>query len=243
MMTAIRTYKQRMQNILWAVSGLLCLAVAFMSWAASQENKRVEANKDFETDLELHIQPEKVATAQHVGAFLSEVRPLERNQRVVVTGKHGPQFRGTRFLEDHKKKYVIELFRVVEEDVISNFLKRQTQINEINNLVYLRLSADDQPEQYVVIYGQYVDENQAKTALANLGLNLPTSIQPKIVALYDYRPYVNDLGSEEMVSMRKLYEVRLNPVALPRLDNVMMQEMRRAQLEKLQKNNDVIASY
>lgn len=224
-MSAIHTPWQRIQNILWIVCGLLSLFFALVFWAISDQQEEVTIVKEPESEVELHIQPEKVASTRHLGAMLDEVKPIEMIQRVVATGDHGTEFRGTKFIEEHKRNYTIELFRVTEEDVVKNFFKYKEKRDQ---LIYIRLSGEDLPEQYVALYGHYPNEEAARSELAQMSLGLPESVKPQVKAFSDYVPYVNDMGSEESTSSAKVYAVRLNAVPLPRLDDLMVEELRRA---------------
>ena len=51
-----------------------------------------------------------------------------------------------------------------------------------------------------------------------LNLNLPKSVQPKVVAMQQYASLVNSMGSEELASNQKLYEIQLKNVPLPKVD-------------------------
>ena len=88
-----------------------------------------------------------------------------------------------------KKNSTVELFRVSEEAIIKRFLQRQSE----KAFSYLRLTGENQIEQYVLIYGWYKNANEAQKALADLKLILPKSVQPKVEKIESYADYVNDL--------------------------------------------------
>ncbi|MEK5777306.1 hypothetical protein VXE44_19755, partial [Acinetobacter nosocomialis] len=108
-----------------------------------------------------------------------------------------------------------ELFRVGNEAILKTFLKKQ---QDRKPFVYLRLSGENQPEQYVLLYGLYKTAAEAQQALSVLNLNLPKSVQPKVVAMQQYASLVNSMGSEELASNQKLYEIQLKNVPLPKVD-------------------------
>lgn len=214
MMTAVQTRWQRMQNMLWLIGGLLFLFLSFLFWVFSEKGEQVQLHVP-QPDAEVQIQPEKVAATTYLGGMLQEVRPLMLSTRAVATGDHGMEFRGSKFLEQHKNKYSIELFSVAEEEVINSFLRKQAQRD---HLYYLRLSQPEQPERYVMIYGIYDSADEANRQLASLNLGIPSVVQPKVTALNDYQKLVNDMGSEEKHAAKTLYGVNLNPAPLPRLE-------------------------
>ena len=214
-MTALHTPWQKVQHYFWLVCGVCCLFAALIFWAITDSDAVIEVEKKPETKVQLQIQPEKVATMTHLGALSDEVKPLDLNTRTIVNANHEPEFRGTKFVNEAKKQHAIELFRVSNEAILKSFLKKQS---DRKPFIYLRISGENQPEQYVLLYGRYKTAAEAKQALANLNINLPTSVQPEIVQIQQYVGLVNNLGSDELASNQKLYEVRLKNVPLPKID-------------------------
>lgn len=214
-MTALRTPWQKIQHYFWLVCGVCCLFAALVFWAITDTDEVVEVEKKPETEVELQIQPEKVASMTHLGALSDEVKPLDLNTRIVVNVSHEPEFRGTKYIGEVKKQHAIELFRVGNETILKTFLKKQ---QDRKPFVYLRLSGENQPEQYVLLYGLYKTAAEAQQALSALNLNLPKSVQPKVVAMQQYASLVNSMGSEELASNQKLYEIQLKNVPLPKVD-------------------------
>ena len=214
-MATIRTQWQRIQNYIWLVCGLVCLFAALIFWAITDSDALVEVEKSAETEAELQIQPEKVAATNLLGALQKEVRPLEMTTRVVNTATYEPEFRGTKFINDNKNAATIELFRATKDDVIRSFLKKQS---DRKNFFYIRLSGENQIEQYVLLYGIYGNSDQAKQALQQLPFQFPKSIQPQVHEIENYAVLVNDMGAEEMGSNSKLYAVNLKSAPLPRID-------------------------
>ncbi|MDD2947109.1 MAG: hypothetical protein PHG15_15335, partial [Acinetobacter sp.] len=151
-MATFRTQWQRIQNYIWLVCGMVCLFAALIFWAITDSDALVEVEKSAETESELQIQPEKVAATSLLGALQEEVRPLQMTTRVVTTGSYEPEFRGSKFINDNKNASTIELFRTTKDDVIRSFLKKQANRN---NFFYIRLSGENQIEQYVLLYGIY----------------------------------------------------------------------------------------
>lgn len=139
--------------------------------------------------------------------------------RMVNTGSYEAEFRGSKFINDNKNAFTLELFRVSKVDIIRSFLKKQDQRK---NFFYIRLNDADQVEQYALIYGIYKNNAAAQQALQQLDLKLPKSIQPKIQAMKDYTALVNDMGAEEMRTNQPLYAVNLKVAALPRLDESLL---------------------
>lgn len=218
-MAARQSQWQKIHHYIWLVAGAVCLFAALVFWAITDTKELVEVEKVAETEVELQIQPEKVAAMSHLGALNEEVRPLDMTTRVVATAQHEPEFRGTKFISDTSKQYAIELFRVSNEDILKSFLRKQA---ERHKFVYLRLSGEDHPEQYVILLGPYSSQNDAKSNLAELNIALPASVKPAVVELKQYQPYVNDLGSDETSSNQKLYAVKLKPAALPKIDEAQL---------------------
>lgn len=214
-MTTIRTQWQRIQNYIWLVCGLVCLLAALVFWAMTDREALVETKKSAETESELQIQPEKVAATNLLGALQDEVRPLEMTKRVVVTARGEPEFRGSKFINENKRASTIELFRVTKDDIIESFLKKQA---DRKNYFYIRLSGENQIEQYVLFYGIYDNAAEAKQHLQQLPVKFPKTIQPKVQDIKNYVPLVNDMGAEETTTNQKIYAVKLKPAALPRLN-------------------------
>ena len=214
-MATIRIQWQRIQNYIWLVCGLVCLFAALIFWAITDSDALVEVEKSAETEAELQIQPEKVAATNLLGALQKEVRPLEMTTRVVNTATYEPEFRGTKFINDNKNAATIELFRATKDDVIRSFLKKQS---DRKKFFYIRLSGENQIEQYVLLYGIYGNSDQAKQALQQLPFQFPKSIQPQVQNIENYAALVNDMGAEEMGSNSKIYAVNLKSAPLPRID-------------------------
>ena len=212
---ALRTHWQRMQNYIWLAFGGACLFFALVFWAITDTDELVEVEKKAETEVELQIQPEKVAAMNHLGALFDEVKPLEMTTRVVTAAQHEAEFRGTKFVNEQKNAYAIELFRVTDEAILKNFLKKQP---ERKGFTYLRLSGEGHPEQYVLLYGIYRNAAGAESALADLKLDLPASVKPAAAEIGKYQPLVNDLGTDELSASSQLHEVKLKTAPLPKID-------------------------
>lgn len=218
-MATLRTQWQRIQNYIWLVCGLVCLFAALVFWAMTDSDALVEVEKSAETASELQIQPEKVAATSLLGALQEEVRPLEMTTRVVTTGSYEPEFRGSKFINDNKNASTIELFRTTKDDVIRSFLKKQS---DRKNFFYIRLSGENQIEQYVLLYGVYRNQDEAQRVLEQLPLLLPKTVQPKVQSIENYVSLVNDMGADEMGTNNKLYAVNLRSVPLPKVDESML---------------------
>ncbi len=220
-MTSSRSNIQNIQLYSWLIGGALCLGAAVVFWAVTDVNDLVTVENPIE-ETQVQIQPEKVTATANLGSLMSQVRPLEMTTRVVASGNHDPEFRGTKFVQDNQKNWTIEIFRATEEDVIKNFLLLQP---ERNKFTYIRLSGEDQAEQYVLIYGVYKQQAELEPQLAQLKLNLPASVQPHSVPMSQYAALVNDLGSDEM-SAKPLYGVRLRSAPLPVIDETVLAQVK-----------------
>ena len=218
-MTTLRTPWQHIQHYIWLVYGVVCLFAAIVFWAITDTDSLVEVEKSAETESELQIQPEKVAATNLLGALQDEVRPLEMMTRTVTTENYEPEFRGSKFVSENKNATTIELFRTTKNDIIQSFLKKQT---DRQNFFYLRLSGEDQIEQYVLVYGLYKNSNEAKRILQQLPFQFPKSVLPQVVEMKNYLPLVNDMGAEEMGTNHKLYAVQLKSAPLPRVDESLL---------------------
>ncbi len=219
-MTVSRTLWQNVQQYIWLVGGIVCLLLAFIFWIMTDSKKLVEVEKSADSDAPVQIQPEKVATTANLGALADEVRPLDLTTRTVASGQHEVEFRGTKFINENKKQWTLELFRASDEDIIKNFLKNRP---ERNKFIYFRLSGDKQSEQYVLTYGVFKRSEDAIQQLTQLNLDLPESIKPQPQQFSTYAPLVNDLGADEMKGgISQTYEVRLRPAALPKIDESLL---------------------
>lgn len=223
-MAAIRTNWQNIRQYIWLVGGLICLLVALIFWAVTDTKDLVTVVNPIE-ESQVQIQPEKVAATSHLGALMDEVRPLEMTTRIVTAGSHDAEFRGTKFFQENKKAWTIELFKTSDEDVILGFLQKQA---DRKNFIYFRLSGEDQAEQYVLAYGLFKSDDQAKSQLQQLNLKLPASIHPQAIQFEKYSALVNDLGSDEMASANKLYQVKLKSAPLPVVDETLLAQAKSA---------------
>ncbi|MBJ8552171.1 hypothetical protein [Acinetobacter bereziniae] len=223
-MAAIRTNWQNIRQYIWLVGGLLCLVIAVIFWAVTDTKELVTVENPIE-ETQVQIQPEKVAATAHLGALMDEVRPLEMTTRVVTAGNHDAEFRGTKFFQENKKAWTIELFKASNEDVIQSFLQKQA---DRKNFIYFRLSGENQTEQYVLAYGLFKTDDQAKAQLQQLNLKLPASIHPQSIQFEKYSALVNDLGADEMASANKLYEVKLKSAPLPVVDETVLAQAKSA---------------
>ncbi|MDM1735283.1 hypothetical protein HX112_01615 [Acinetobacter towneri] len=214
-MTALRTHWQKIQQSIWLLGAVLCLLAALIFWAVTDREELVEIEKQPESEIELQIQPEKVAATTYLGGLQEEVRPLELTTRLTASGLHEAEFRGTKFIQEQKNNSTIELFRVNDENIIKSFIKKQT---DRSKLFYIRLSGEGQAEQYVMLYGSFGNKREAAQTLTALPFKFPETIQPVVVQFADYRPYINDLGADEMGLSTKLYAVNLRPAAVPKID-------------------------
>lgn len=213
-MTVKNSNWQNIQHYIWLMGGLLFLIIALVFWFMTDTKELVTQSKQIE-ETQLLIQPEKVAATTYLGGLTNQVRPLQLTSRKVATGNHLAEFRGTKYIQANQRNWFIELFRVRNEDVIKSFLLNQT---DRQNLIYFRLSSEEQIEQYVVGFGNFKNENEAKSQLQRLAIKLPSSVVPKAQSFEQYVDLVNDLGSEELVGSNKLYEVRLRSAPLPLID-------------------------
>jgi len=223
-MAAVRTNWQNIRQYIWLVGGLICLLVALIFWAVTDTKDLVTVVNPIE-ESQVQIQPEKVAATSHLGALMDEVRPLEMTTRIVTAGSHDAEFRGTKFFQENKKAWTIELFKTSDEDVILGFLQKQA---DRKNFIYFRLSGEDQAEQYVLAYGLFKSDDQAKSQLQQLNLKLPASIHPQAIQFEKYSALVNDLGSDEMASANKLYQVKLKSAPLPVVDETLLAQAKSA---------------
>lgn len=214
-MTALRTHWQKIQQSIWLLGAVLCLLAALIFWAMTDREELVEIEKQPESEIELQIQPEKVAATTYLGGLQEEVRPLELTTRLTASGLHEAEYRGTKFIQEQKNNSTIELFRVNDENIIKSFIKKQT---DRSKLFYIRLSGEGQAEQYVMLYGSFGNKREAAQTLTALPFKFPETIQPVVVQFADYRPYVNDLGADEMGLSTKLYAVNLRPAAVPKIE-------------------------
>ncbi|WP_445116778.1 hypothetical protein [Acinetobacter sp. WZC-1] len=209
---------QTIRQYIWLIASVLCLVIALIFWIMTDSRELVKVASPIE-ETQTQIQPEKVAASSHLGSLTDEVRPLELTTRVIAAGNHEAEFQGTKFIQDNKKNWTLELFRVTDEDIIRSFLQRQQNRHPF---IYFRLSGEDQVAQYILGYGVFKSEVDAAHQLKQLKLGLPDSIHPRAVQLEQFASLVNDLSAVEMQGTNKLYEVRLRPAALPVIDESLM---------------------
>ncbi|WP_171407383.1 hypothetical protein [Acinetobacter sp. 2JN-4] len=219
-MAVSRSIWQNIQQYSWLVFALACLIAALIFWGVTDSDALVEVEQPSKIEVPVQIQPEKVAATTHLGALADAVRPLDLTARVVVTNEHTPEFRGTKFVKDNQRQWVMEIFRSSNEAIIKNFLLNRA---DRKKFIYFRLSGQDQVEQYVLAYGVFSSAEDANRQFSQLNLALPESIQPKAQRLSIYADLVNDLGADEMkLATNQLYAIQLKPAALPRVDESLL---------------------
>lgn len=223
-MVAIRTNWQNIRQYIWLIGGLLCLLAALIFWAITDTKDLVTVTNPI-GETQVQIQPEKVAASAHLGSLMDEVRPLEMTTRVVTAGNHAAEFRGTKFFQENKKAWTVELFKVTDEDIIRSFLQKQL---DRKNFIYFRLSGENQTEQYVLVYGIFKNDDQAQAQLKQLNFKFPNTIHPQAIQFEKYASLVNDLGSDEMMGTNKLYEVKLKSAPLPVIDESLLAQAKSA---------------
>ncbi|MBF7682219.1 hypothetical protein I2F27_02580 [Acinetobacter sp. B5B] len=206
--------KSRLKPWSLFIVGSTCLvgAVLVMSLIKAPTSVK-KANEDEEVTYP-RFQSEQVAAVPNLGVLTDQVRPLQQTTRVVTSGLHEAEFRGTKFVLEYRNRYSIQIVQIGKEDIIKNFLQLRS---DRKDFTYLRLSGENQPERYVLLYGIYDGEQEAKAVLARMNLHLPVSIRPSVEKIASYAPYVNDMGAEEGLDTVKLYDVRLTSAPLPKV--------------------------
>lgn len=218
MATAKQSHWQNVQHNIWLIFGVLSLVAALIFWLMTDTKELLSHSKTIE-DAPVIIQPEKVAATTNLGGLTEQVRPLQLTTRMVASGNHLAEFRGTKFIKENSKNYTIELFRSSNEDIIKSFLLKQ---NDRKNFIYFRLSGEGQAEQYVLGLGTFKSEHDAQQQLQKNVLQLPVSVKPKVSQLNQFDEYVNDLGADELVGNQKVYDVKLRSVAVPIVDESLL---------------------
>ena len=215
-----RSIWQNIQQYSWLFFSIACLVAALIFWAVTDRDALVEVDHPSKNEAQVEIKSEKVTATTNLGALTNEVKPLDLTTRVVVSNEHAPEFRGTKFISENQRQWVVEIFRSSDEAIVKNFLLSRADRNKFS---YFRLSGDQQVEQYVLAYGLFPNAEEAKRQFSQLNLFLPKSIHPTIQQLSTYTSYVNDLGSDELKSAsNQLFEVRLKPAALPKIDETLL---------------------
>ena len=218
MATVKQTHWQSIQQNIWLIGGVLSLVLAIIFCFMTDTKELTTQSKKVE-DTPVSIQPEKVAATTNLGGLTEEVRPLQTTTRLIASGNQLAEFRGTKFIKENHKNYTIELFRSTNEDIVKSFLLKQV---DRKGLIYFRLSGEDQVEQYVLTFGQYKNDKDAKDQSQKLSIQFPPSIKPKVVQFKQFDGYVNDLGSEELVGSNKIYEVKLRSAPVPIIDESLL---------------------
>lgn len=192
--------------------GTICLFAALFLSLTAKALPKPEKNIE-EEDIHPQFQSEKVAAMTNLGVLDDQVKPLQQTTRAIISGTHEAEFRGTKFIQRNPYGFTLELLTVGKEEVIRDFLKQR---EDRDKFIYFRLSNENQSDRYILAYGLYPNEPQANRALQNLNLNLPHSLHPAVQPLSTYAKQVNDMGTDELSSDAKLYEVNLTNAPVPR---------------------------
>ncbi|MHA3056508.1 hypothetical protein [Acinetobacter sp. ANC 4641] len=193
------------------IGGGVCLVVAGVCLFLINTQPLKQASTPVDEDVQPQFQAEKLSAISNLGVMVNEVRPLQQTTRVVASGQHSAEFRGTHFIQENLNNYSLELFITSKEEIIQDFLDKRA---DRSKFIYLRLAAEHQPERYVLLYGNYAGEADAEQQLQQLNLALPKTIHPRTVQFKDYTDLVNDMGTEEL-SNQKLYSIELKPAVIP----------------------------
>ncbi|MCF9045619.1 hypothetical protein [Acinetobacter nectaris] len=206
--------KQQSQFLPWVslIVGIGCLFAAVFLSLTTKALPNTE--KDIEQeDVHPQFQAERVSAMTNLGVLDDDVKPLQQTTRAISSGTHEAEFRGTKFIQRNPYGFTLEILTVGKEEVIRDFLKQRA---DRDKFIYFRLSNENQPDQYVLDYGLYPNEPQADRGLQNLNLRLPKSLHPVVKPLSSYSSQVNDMGTDELSSDSKLYEVNLTNAPVPR---------------------------
>jgi septal ring-binding cell division protein DamX len=182
-MAVSRSIWQNIQQYSWLFFSIACLVAALIFWAVTDRDALVEVDHPSKNEAQVEIKSEKVTATTNLGALTNEVKPLDLTTRVVVSNEHAPEFRGTKFISENQRQWVVEIFRSSDEAIVKNFLLSRADRNKFS---YFRLSGDQQVEQYVLAYGLFPNAEEAKRQFSQLNLVLPKSIHPTIQQLSTY---------------------------------------------------------
>ena len=203
---------EKIQLYSWLLVALGCIFVALVFWAMNDSDELQDIEKEDLSDIPMQIQPQKVAATTDLGMLNNNVKPLDLTVRTVTVTHHDAEFKGTKFIQSHKRDWTIEVFRASDENSIRNYLRTR---KDRKDFMYFRLSGQNVAEQYVLAYGTFSRESEARAQLLQLNFDLPASVKPNLVPLSSYANYVNDLGSDEAKSdNNQLYQVVLNRTAV-----------------------------
>lgn len=208
---------QLIKNSTWMVLGIACAMTALVLWGMQLKTPKIEEVHFEETQAQLAARPvqtEAIGINQNLGSFSSEVPAMNMTQRETVSGEHAAEFRGSKFIADNQKAWTLQLMKVSEEDIIRSYLDKR---EDRKNFSYLRLQDEQNPEQYVLLYGVYKNVQQAMEQSQKMNFELPESVKILPEKISTYRHQVNDLGSDEVASGAKLYTVVLSKAALPKV--------------------------
>lgn len=146
-MAVSRSIWQNIQQYSWLFFSIACLVAALIFWAVTDRDALVEVDRPSKNEAQVEIKSEKVTATTNLGALTNEVKPLDLTTRVVVSNEHAPEFRGTKFISENQRQWVVEIFRSSDEAIVKNFLLSRADRNKFS---YFRLSGDQQVEQYVL---------------------------------------------------------------------------------------------
>ena len=210
---------QKIQQWSWLVLALTCWFFAMAFWAATTKTDDVVVlNEKKPAETQQQLQPETISATTDLGMLHDQVHPLNVAQRVITSGQHEAEFRGSKFMKDNQNNWTIELFRVTNEDVIKSFLRAQSNRS---NYYYFRLTRPQQTDSYILIYGVYAGQYETESQLKQLQKNWPMQLKPTVQPLQRYLSQVNDLGSDELQSKLQLNLIKLSPVAIPQEINTL----------------------
>lgn len=214
----------KIKVLIWLGLGVICLFSLLFIWIF-QGVKRDVVEKPIEVIEQEEIRPVKIEEVKfnaNLGSFYSEVPALNLVKRNVEIGHHEPEFRGTKFIDENKKAWTLQLMVVTEEDIIRAYLAKRDDRSEF---YYFRLQEDNKPTQYVLTYGIFKDVKPAVQLLEKMDFSLPESVKIIPERFVNYASKVNDLGSDELAQGSQLRNVILTRAALPKITDLMPREV------------------
>lgn len=215
-MAATQNIWLTVKNVTWLILALGCFLILFIGWVLQfkaptvQELTPIEKNIQMTTRL---VQAETVANTQLLGSFTSEVPQINLSKRIIASGVHGPEFRGTKFVTEYQKMWTLQIMQVSEEDIIRAYLDKRT---DRDKFYYIRITKKDQPEQFVLMYGVFKTVEQTLAKTQTIKFSLPDSVKTMPEKISSYVNDVNDLGSEEVGKNQELRSVVLRKAAIPK---------------------------
>lgn len=198
-------YFRRQAFYMLVLAGVV-FVVWFVLWLAMSTPSAIQNAKDNSKATSITEAPTHIDS---MGELDKEVPPIDFATLVQDFRTYPAEFKDKRYFDN--KNYTIELMNVSQNDIIVSYLNSRKK--DRSRFAYLRYLDNNQNPRYILTYGKFVGEDEARTAAKSVNFDLPASVVPNVVVMSNYLKNMDNYERDEIISdaNQKLRLVRLQP--------------------------------